>query len=148
MMKKTAFILLVFVFLSGCARAPQRRCEMRLRVLDGITDTPIEGARVVVPETGECFYTDTSGLTPKMDLPVIPDPEYDELLPASEGRITFIVYAEGFTPYLLLYARTGRTRAPITALMFPDDGSLSVFTVMEAPPQEWAEELTDRWREQ
>ena len=119
---------------------------MRLRVLDGMTDFPIRGAEVVVPETGERFITDENGSTAEMVLPVIPDAEYDKLLINSEGRITFIVYAEGYVPLLLLYARTRQNRDVIEALLFRDDGTLPVFTVIEAPPTEWSEELVEKHR--
>lgn len=139
------FIVLLFL-LAACNKEPQAVSKLRVRVLDGFTDEPICRARVVVPETGEAFFTDENGLTGTMELPVIPDSEYDRMLPSGEGRITLIVYADGMTPYLLLYARTGRDREPISVRMFPDDGTLGVFTVIEAPPQKWAEELVNKYR--
>ena len=102
---------------------------------------------VTVPETGERFYTGFTGCTEPMSMPVIPDGEYEKLLPSGSGRISLIVTAEGYTPYLLLYARVkpGEARN-IEILLFPDDGTLGVFTVIEAPPSEWAEELVSRYR--
>ena len=87
-------------------------------------------------------------MTERMRLPVIQDREYDRLLPCSLGRLTLIVFAEGYAPYMLLYVRieADREREPIPVLLFPDDGTLPVFTVIEAPPSEWAEELVKRYR--
>lgn len=144
MFKKILTFILFLSFLSGCVPSPAVS-SATLRVYDGMTGRPVPYAEVVVPETGDRFITDEHGRTEKMSLPVIPDAEYDGLCPNPEGRITFIVFAEGYTPYLLLYARTGKDRV-IDVLLFPDDGTLPVFTVIEAPSQEWAAELIGRFR--
>ena len=119
---------------------------LRVRVLDGFTDEPIEGASVTVPELGRSFPTGADGLTEGIETPVIPDGEYDRLLPSASGRATLIVRAEGYTPCLLLYVRVtpGLTRAP-TVRMFPADGSLPVFTTIEAPDEEWCRALVDKY---
>lgn len=146
-----AALLLIFFALPACGRGASSPAPsvgtLRLRVLDGFTDEPIAGAEIVIPETGGRFVTDGSGLTEKLELPVIPDAEYDRLLPSGEGRVTVIVLCPGYTPYLLLYARVtpGDERTP-TVRLFPDDGTLPVFTVIEAPPPEWSEELVKKWR--
>ncbi|MCR5808439.1 MAG: carboxypeptidase-like regulatory domain-containing protein [Clostridiales bacterium] len=155
-MKKTAAFAMLACFIClfpACGKGTRADknespvCVMRLCVRDGPADEPIYGACVVVPETGERFYTDENGLTPKMELPVIPDENLSGILPSRGGRITFIVYAEGYTPYLLLYARTfPGVRDTPTALLFPDDGTLPVFTVIEAPDEGWCRELAEKFR--
>ena len=150
----TAAILLALALFARCGElSPAREAAgktggMRVRVVDGYTDKPIEGAEVVVPETGARYHTDARGKTPKLNLPVIRDSEYDLLLENEQGRATLIVFAEGYTPYLLLYARVTpqKEREGPTVRLFPDDGTLPVFTVIEAPPPEWAEELVDKYR--
>lgn len=120
--------------------------QMRVRVLDGFTDRPIEGASVTVPETGGRYHTCADGRTEAFSLPVIRDAEYDRLLPSDEGRATLLVTAEGYTPYLLLYARVkeGVCRE-LDVLLFPADGSLPVFTVIEAPDGSWCERLAEKY---
>lgn len=122
--------------------------RMRVRVVDGMTDTPIEGAVVVLPETGGRYYTGADGLTEVITLPCLPDERHSALLETGEGRTTVIVYAEGYAPYLLLYARVlpGKERETPTVYMFADDGTLPVFEVIEAPPMEWAERVVERYR--
>ena len=146
MFKKMPLLIAILLLLTACSKESAPVSKLRVRVLDGFTDAPIENARVVVPETGEAFPTGPDGLTEEMTLPVIPDSEYDKLLPCPDGRATLIVYADGMTPYLLLYLRTGTNREPVAVRLFPDDGTLGVFTVIEAPPEEWAEELVSKWR--
>ena len=139
-------LLLTMLLLPACRKTPV--CgSVTVRVLDGFSDTPIEGAVVTVPETGARSVTGFGGCTEPMQLPVIPDGEYEKLLPSGSGRISLIVTAEGYTPYLLLYARVTPNEArSIEVLLFPADGTLPVFTVIEAPPQEWAEELVNKYR--
>lgn len=138
------FLCAALVF-SGCGGGGS--CgQMRVRVLDGYTDRPIEGARVTVPETGGSYLTGADGRTEAFGIPVIRDAEYDKLLPNDAGRATLLVTAEGRTPYLLLYARVkeGVCRE-LDVLLFPADGSLDVFTVIEAPDESWCRELTERF---
>ena len=132
----------------ACSVGTERTGFMRVRVADGMTDEPICGAAVVVPEAGLTCATDADGLTDLMELPCVADPALDALCPIDEGRVTVLVYAEGYVPYLLLYARVlpGAERETPTVYMFADDGSLPVFEVIEAPPMEWAAEVAERYR--
>ena len=121
---------------------------MRVRVVDGMTDEPIRGAEVVLPEAGILCRTGADGMTGLMTVPCVPDERHASLCGTEDGRTTVIVYADGYVPYLLLYAMVepGRERETPTAYMFPDDGSLPVFAVIEAPPMEWAAAVAERYR--
>ena len=143
----TVFVLCALVFAAGCAEKPRNeRGGIRVWVTEGMTGAPLEGARVTVPETGLSLLTGADGLAVFDALPVIPDSVYDQLLPCPCGRVTLLVTAEGFTPYLLLYARVfpNETR-DAGVLMFPDDGTLKTFTVIEAPPAEWCDALAEKY---
>ncbi|MBQ2517986.1 MAG: hypothetical protein II536_04080 [Clostridia bacterium] len=147
LIKKALFVcVLLFAALavSGCAGKPPgaQNANMIVCVRDGFTDEPITGARVVIPEAGVEALTGPDGKTEVLRLPVIRDAEYEKLLPSNEGRVTVLVYAEGMTPYLLLYARVreNELRQP-EVLMFPADGSMEVFPVCEAPDMSWCEGL-------
>lgn len=132
-----------------CSAAKETTGFTRVRVVDGMTDEPLCGARVVFPEAGVECRTDEAGLTPLVELPCVFDAAHDALYQVSEGRTTMIVYAEGYVPYLLLYMRVlpGAERETPTVYMFADDGSLKVFEVIEAPPMEWAERVVERYGE-
>jgi hypothetical protein len=146
MLKKFLLIISVLVLCAGCSKESPPQGKLRICVLDGMLDTPVVSAKITVPETGESFYTGENGMTPFIPLPVIKDPEYEKLLPSEEGRLTVIVRAEGYTPYLLLYARIAPgCERTIDVLLFEDDGTLPVFTVIEAPPAAWSEELVNQY---
>ena len=155
----TCFLLCALCLFCGCyswkdeaspalSEAAESVGFMRVRVVDGMTDAPIEGAFVVLPETGGRYSTGADGLTELITLPCLPDERHDALLETGEGRTTVIAYAEGYVPYLLLYARVlpGKERETPTVYMFPDDGTLPVFEVIEAPPMDWAERVVERYR--
>ena len=146
MLKKFLLILAVFVLFTDCSGKRTEYGSAQINVIDAMTDAPIAGAKVTVPETGESFFTDENGYTDRMRLPVVPDTEYGRLLEDGAGRITFIVRADGYTPFVLLYARIapGCDRT-IDVMLFDDDGTLPVFTIIEAPPAEWSEELMNKY---
>ena len=122
--------------------------ELAVCVRDGFSDVPVPGARVCLPEADLSCVTDAQGRTPAMRVPVLPDSEYERLLPSGQGRVTVIVTAEGFTPCLLLYVRiTKDLKRELEVLMFPADGSLSVFPVIEAPDEGWCRELVKKYAE-
>lgn len=140
------FVIAAAVLLCSCTGGQaDERCFVRVRVLDGMSASPICGAGVTVPEAGVSMLSDADGLTGTFAVPVIPDSEYDRLLPCPMGRATLIVTAEGFTPYLLLYMRTeANASREIEVLLFQGDGTLPVFSVIEAPPAEWAKMLIEK----
>jgi hypothetical protein len=150
-MKRIILLFFVlFILILYCACSQNREPEhglVRVLVKDGFSDTPVAGACVTVPETGGRYYTDDGGLTEPISVPVIPDTEYEKLLPSGEGRATLLVTAEGRTPYLLLYARIRpNEERTIEILLFPADGTLPVFTVIEAPGEGWCASFAERFR--
>lgn len=160
MLTNAIMTLAALILLCGCADYKGVACiggaegsglpegRMRVRVLDGITDKPIPGASVVIPEADIRCRTDERGLTTVMELPCTVDEGLSSLLPYDEGRVTLLVYADGYIPYLLLYCRVlpGMERQTPTIYMWPDDGSLPVFEVIEAPPLEWAAGLAEKFK--
>lgn len=143
---KLSGLAALLLFLAGC-QSPMHG-GMSLTVVDGMTDTPLVGASVVVPEAGVTAVTDEYGSAVLSNLPVIFDEQYDALSPAGSGRVTLIVYADGYVPYVLLYARVfpDRTREGMVILMFRDDGSIPVFSIAETPPLEWAAGIAEMYR--
>ncbi len=119
-----------------------------LAISDGFTGKPIKNACAVIAETNARGYSDENGCVLFSHLPVLPDRQYDELYPSDVGRVTLIIYAEGYVTYLLLYVRirADYTRENVEILMFEDDGSIPVFQIIEAPQLDWAAGLVDRFR--
>lgn len=123
---------------------------LTVNVVEGYTETPIEGACVVVVETGDMFITDESGYTELIEVPVIRDTRYDDILSKPWGEITLIIYKEGFMPYALFYLQVaeGETREGVKILLFEEGISESnePFSIIEGPNRVWVNALIDIYR--
>lgn len=118
---------------------------MRVRVRDAGTDAPIVGARVIIPETGDVYLTDEQGMTPIMELPVLPDTHYNQLMEQEYGLITVLVYCEGYVPYALYFAHVepNRLRAGPNVWLFPGEGT--PFSIIEGPDEAWSERFIEEY---
>lgn len=56
------------------------------RVVDGFSERPIEKARVVIPEIGKKFITNSEGYTPIIRVPINTDNHYQNILPKTWGN--------------------------------------------------------------
>lgn len=117
-----------------------------IAVYDGFTLEPIENAKVVIPEIDKTLYTGTDGKTDIITVPVLPDEHYNELKKQEYGRITVLVYADGYLPYGLFFAHVypDTTRSP-NIWLFEDDGG-EPFVIIESPNPVWANEIIERYK--
>lgn len=140
---------LACLLVCACGGAPEASAHISIRALDAFTERPISGARVVIAETEETVYTDETGRTRPIRVPVLPDAQYEALLESGKGRITVIAYSAGYLPYVISYLRVtpGETREDITVYMFKDDGSIPVFSIIEGPDMDWAAELARKYEQ-
>ncbi|MEG1559863.1 MAG: hypothetical protein RRY79_01915 [Clostridia bacterium] len=116
---------------------------MRVTVLDGFSNAPIKGARVYIPELNLTAYTDDSGKTDILKIPIKKEAHYEVLLEQDYGITTVLVYKDGYTPYGLFYAHViaGELRKGPNIYLFPYENGSSPFIVIESPDEEWAEKL-------
>lgn len=112
-------------------------------VLDGQTKLPIENAVIVIPEEDHSCTTDAEG---KAEIRLPYHAQSSETLQKDWLEVTLLVYAEGYAPYALfhLQLRENTLRQGPTVLLFPDRGK--PFSIIEGPPEEWVEQLTERYR--
>jgi hypothetical protein len=114
-------------------------------VVDGFSEEPLKQAKVVIIETGEIYYTDEFGKTPKVLVPIIRDRRYDKIIPKPWGEISVIIYKEEYLEYALFYLQVfeGETREGIKILMFKqeDASSANPFSIIEGPNRLWVNEL-------
>ncbi len=128
---------------SGTAR-------LTVSVVEGYTETPLPDASVVVVETGKLYKTDAAGLTQVIEVPVIKDTRYDNILQKPWGEITLIIYKEGFIPYALFYLQVleGQTREGVKILLFEHDKTQSnaPFSIIEGPNRIWVNSLVEMFQ--
>ena len=144
----SACIIIAALYLLLTLPQAQEKAEGKLIicVYDGFMQTPVQNAKVVIPETEQILYTDTSGKTEAFSVPIVRDTHFDDIKPQNYGRITVLVYADGYLPYALFFAQVtpDKTRR-IDTWLFEDDGS-EPFIIIESPEKEWAFELIDEYQ--
>lgn len=120
------------------------------QVLDGFTEEPIEGAVVVIPETGQQFITSDDGQTATIKIPVMEDQHFAGFAPKPWSEVTLIVYKEGYLEYVLFHTHVweNQTRKGPRILLFPktegqDD---EPFSIVESPHRIWVKDLVDKFR--
>lgn len=124
--------------------------SIQIIVVDGYSDLPLQGASVVIPELDQTFVTDAEGKTPMIDVPIYQDEHYNSMLSQPWGRVTVLVYFDGYLPYALFYTMIweNQTRLGPKIYLFPEGSSYEnqPFIVVEAPHRLWVEELLERYR--
>ena len=121
------------------------KAKLTVRVVEGYTESPIEGASVVIIETGEVYKTNAEGLTGAIEVPMVRDSRYDSVLPKPWGEVSLIIYKEGFVPYALFYLQVieNETREGVKILLFEKGitDSNEPFSIIEGPNRLWVNEL-------
>lgn len=126
--------------------------KFTVNVVEGYTDTPITGAKVVILETGKTYTTDENGNSGVIDVPVVRDTRFDGIIPKPWGEVSLIVYKDGFLPYALFYLQVigGETRNGVKILLFENNstGNSEPFSIIEGPNRLWVDELVKRYQPQ
>ena len=119
-----------------------------VRVLDGRTDRPLKNAVVVIPELDRSYAVGRDGNTGRIDVDLVKTEPASKTLAESWREVTLLVYCEGYYPVALFHAAVweSRNRSGPTIYLFADDGSMrEPFTLIESPPDDWAEALLNRY---
>lgn len=118
---------------------------LTVKVVEGYTESPIEGASVVIIGTGEVYKTNSEGLTDVIEVPMVRDTRFDSVLPKPWGEVSMIIYKEGFVPYALFYLQVieNETREGVKILLFEKGitDSSEPFSIIEGPNRLWVNEL-------
>ncbi len=117
---------------------------------DGYTNAALSQTKIVIVETGEVYYTDENGKTPKIIVPIIRDKRYDKILAKPWGEISVIFYKDGYLDYALFYLQVleGNTRENVEILMFESDkvNSDQPFSIIEGPNKIWVNEMITKYK--
>jgi hypothetical protein len=129
---------------------PIPKSQLRIRVIDGRTERPIEGAEVVLIETEQRFRTGPDGFTPWMDAPVLRDPRYRPLVAELHGQLGAIAYRNGYRDSVQLGIRVHEgVRNETTIWMYrlgPGDSRIEPVLYQVPYHRLWLIELADRFR--
>ena len=123
--------------------------EIVPQILDGMSMTPIEGAEVVIVETGGRYRTKADGKTEPLRVPVIEDKRFSDILKKPWGEITLIVHKDGYADYVLFYAQIweNQRREGPRVLLFKADEQAEEhpFSVVEGPQRLWVNALVKKF---
>jgi hypothetical protein len=140
------------VFSTQTGTAPLHFGHIEPMVKDGFTETPLEGAVIVIPETGQRFYTGADGRTASIRISIPFDSRFEKTLPKPWGEVTLLVYLEGYIDYALfsVHVWENQARKGPVILLFPEvPGSASEpFVIVEGPHRMWVTGLLDKYRPQ
>jgi len=125
--------------------------KLRIRVIDGRTFKPLEGAQVVLIETGQRLTTAKDGMTGQYDAPIIRNPKYGLLVAELHGQLGAISYKNGYHDSIHLGIRVQEgTEAETTIWMYKiEQGDRRIEPILYEVPYHhlWLINLADRFRD-
>ena len=123
--------------------------SINVTVVDGMTDTPISNATIVIPELKKQFTTDSNGIAHIDSIPIITDEHFDDILPQKWGEITLLVYKDGYLPYALFYTQVleSEVRQGPRVYLFNEAESVAKepFSIIEGPDRAWVDSLVKKY---
>ncbi|MCL6636672.1 MAG: hypothetical protein K6T26_01875 [Alicyclobacillus sp.] len=129
---------------------PWPTSKLRVRVIDGRTQQPLEGAEVVLIETEQRLRTGPDGYTPWFDAPVIRNPRYRPMVAELHGQLGVIAYKNGYRDSIHLGIRMHEgVPTETTVWMYKlGPGDTRIEPVLYQVPYHhiWLVELADRFR--
>ncbi len=125
--------------------------NLRVKVIDGRTQKPLEGAEIVVLETERRYKTDVNGLTPWIKAPVIRSSRYRFLVNELHGQLTLISYKNGYRDSIHMGVRMNEGAVNKTTIwqyqIAPGlDRRIEPVVYIEPYHRLWLIQLADRFR--
>lgn len=129
---------------------PWPTAKLRVRVIDGRTMQPLEGAEVVIIETEQRVRTDKNGYTPYVDAPILRNPRYRPMVQELHGQLGAIAYKNGYRDSIHLGIRMHEgMKSETTIWMYKlGPGDIRIEPVLYQVPYHhlWLVELADKFR--
>ena len=104
------FMLLFFNILSSVSLISHIPSSTRnttgyaiIKVLESNTLSPVGNATICVVETKTYYQTDKYGYSQKIEIPIIPNSNFDISLKRNWGEFTIIVYKPGYSTFVSYY---------------------------------------------
>lgn len=125
--------------------------KLRVKVIDGRTRKPLEGAEVVVLETEKRYRTGADGLTPWIQAPVLRSARFRFLVNELHGQLTLISYKNGYRDSIHMGVRMNEgqvTKTTIWQYKIVPGNDVRVEPVFFQEPYHrlWLIQLADRFR--
>lgn len=130
--------------------SPWSTAKLRVRVIDGRSQQPLQGAEVVILETEQRVTTGRDGYTEWVDAPVFRNPRLRPMVAEIHGQLGVIAYKNGYRDSVHMGIRMHEgTQSETTVWMYkigPGDDRIEP-VLYEVPYHHlWLVELADRFR--
>ena len=153
-MKKFISIVLfcTVLFFTGCDKNNENVSgfgEVFFTVIDGFSGMPIEGVKIIVPEANSEVYTDSTGKSAKIAVPVLKG--NSNCVTKDFGTFTVLGYKEGYNEYALFFANIiEEQQRHVKMYMFKTDTPLSSgmpLATVESPDKDWVLQLVNEYKD-
>lgn len=124
---------------------------LRVKVIDGRSQKPIDGAEVVLLENERRYRTDKNGLTPWIQAPVLRNARYRFMVRELHGQLTLISFKNGYRDSIHMGVRIDENQVTKTTIwqyrINPAlDRRVEPVLYIEPYHRLWLIELADRFR--
>ncbi len=134
----TALTLVVILLALSCERQAPNYAHISLYVIDAYTLRPLEGATIVLPESGITGESNARGTAFLSSIPIDTNSAFNRLTGAEYGEITMLIYAKGYLPcvWFKVHMYPSRIRSGPTIYMFPEGSEEVKVTVFTEAPED------------
>lgn len=132
------------------ADLPWAMGQLRVRVVDGRSQRPLQGAEVVIVETEQRLTTGPDGYTPYIDVPVFRNPRLRPIVAELHGQLAVIAYKNGYRDSIHMGIRMHEgLKSESTVWMYklgPGDDRIEPVLYQVPYHHLWLVELAERFR--
>ena len=124
--------------------------HVQIKVLEANTLKPVSDATVCIIENHHYTTTNKNGDTSKIEIPIIRNSNYDNLLLRSWGEFTILIYKSGYSSHISFYNEVyaGITRIGIVCYLSPIVNSSDPLVTSNAqlPNQDYINTLVSHYK--
>lgn len=116
---------------------------IQIKVLEANSLKPVPNATVCIIENSHYATTDKNGQTQKIQVPVLRNTSYDNILLKNWGEFTLLIYKPGFCTLLNFYNEVyaGVTRIGLVCYLVPQSTNNQITTNANIPNSAYLETL-------
>lgn len=120
---------------------------VQIKVLEAATLKPVANATVCIIENSHYTTTNSHGETPKIQVPVLRNANYDNILLKNWGELSILIYKPGYADYISFYNEVyaGVTRIGLVCYLMPA-GSESITTNANTPNSAYTNTLIAHYK--
>ena len=121
---------------------------VQIKVLEANSLKPVPNAMVCIIENGYYATTNAHGETAKIQVPVLRNTAYDNILLKNWGEFTLLIYKPGYATYVSFYNEVyaGVTRIGLVCYLFPYSAEQPTTISANAPNSAYTDTLISHYK--